>query len=213
MLAVYTKHMNIAETYNKYFVERSFERRDLLEKLVKKYGIKSCLYPGSHVHVTPSFYIPRVVYVDSDTKTKKIFANIEEVIAFIARRKVYRQEALYDFFGQSYSKPLPIDEQFDFLFSQYAGPISQDCKRYLKKGGILVANNSHADAGLAALDPDYELIAVANNRGAKVSISEKNLDHYFVPKKESLSLSELRALGKGVGYTKTADNYIFKKVN
>lgn len=203
--------MNIAESYEKFFASRSFERKDLLQKLVEQYDIQSALYPGSYTHITPSFYIPRVVYVDADRKAKKIFANTEDVAAFIDSNKTYAGNASFDFFGQSYADPLPIDEQFDFLFSQYAGPISQECKQYLKHGGILVANNSHADAGLAALDPDYELIAVAYNRGEKVSISDTTLDEYFIPKKDAMTLEQLRAHGKGLGYTKIASNYIFRR--
>ena len=33
-------------------------------------------------------------------------------------------------------------------------------ERYLKVGGILAVNNSHGDAGLASIDPDYEFIGV-----------------------------------------------------
>lgn len=204
--------MNIKDSYNKYFKERAFERRDLLQKLVEKYDIISALYPGSYTHVTPSFYIPQVTYVDSDGTAKKIFKDMDAIQDFVNKHKTYKVESAVSFIGESYFNNLPVEMKVDFLFSQYAGPISQACKKYLKKEGILVANNSHADAGLAFLDPDYKLIAVANNRGEKVSISEKNLEEYFIPKKESITLKELLAHGKGLGYTKTADNYIFKKI-
>lgn len=204
--------MTIQESYKKYFSDRNFERQDLLQKITKQYGIATALYPGSYTHVTPSFYIPHVVYVDSDGTAKKIFKDIESVRGFVEKRKKYPEDTVIEFYGQSYSSPIKLSKKVDFLFSQYAGPISQDCKEYLKKGGILVANNSHADAGLAFLDSDYELIAIANNQGDRVSISEKNLQEYFIPKKESVSLPELRALGKGIGYTKVASNYIFRKV-
>jgi hypothetical protein len=203
--------MTIDASYKKYFADRSFERKDLLQQLVEKYTIESALYPGSYTHVTLSFYIPHVVYVDSDPKAKKIFNDIESVQRFVDQHKTYAEDAIIEWYGQSYAKPIPTKKKVDFLFSQYAGPISQDCKQYLKKGGILVANNSHADAGLAFLDPDYELVAVAQNHADKVRISEKNLEEYFIPKKEKMTLAQLRAHGKGLGYTKTASNYIFYK--
>lgn len=203
--------MNIEESYNHYFKDRSFEREDLLRKLVQRYKIKTALYPGSYTHVTPSFFIPYVIYVDSDSKAKKIFESINEVIEFISQHKTYTSKPTIQFFGQSYSEDFPIKKPVDFIFSQYAGPISQACKKYLRKGGILVANNSHADAGIAFLDSDYKLIAVANNKGNRTTISEKNLNEYFIPKKEEKTIDELLASGKGIAYTKTADNYIFKK--
>lgn len=47
--------MNFIELYNKYYVKRSFEHRDLMQQIVEKYNIKSAIYPGSYAHVTPSF--------------------------------------------------------------------------------------------------------------------------------------------------------------
>jgi len=57
--------------YNQYFVEKSFERKDLFEALQIMYGCRSALYPGSFIHITPSFIFPEVIYVDSDTPAKK----------------------------------------------------------------------------------------------------------------------------------------------
>lgn len=204
--------MNIEESYNHYFKDRLFEREDLLKKVVQRYKIKSALYPGSYTHVTPSFFIPDVTYVDSDSKAKKIFKNIDDVIELISQNKTYSSKPTVHFFGQSYTEDFPIRKPVDFLFSQYAGPISQACKKYLRKGGILIANNSHADAGIAFLDPDYQLVAVANNEGGRTTISEKNLNDYFIPKKEEKTIDELLESGKGIAYTKTADNYIFEKL-
>lgn len=204
--------MTIEESYKKFFSSRAFERADLLRQLTEKYGLASALYPGSYTHVTPSFFIPNVIYVDSDPMAKKIFRKHSEIESFVEKHKTYSAKPIITFFGQSYSEPLPIKKKVDFLFSQYAGPISQACKQYLKKGGILVANNSHADAGIAFLDPTYKLIAVANNRGDKASISVDNLSEYFIPKKEAKNLGQLITSGKGIGYTKTADNFIFKKI-
>ena len=104
-------------------------------------------------------------------------------------------------------------ESFDLLISQYAGFISPVCKVYLKVGGILVANDSHGDASMAVLDPDFELIAVARRRSGKYSLSEKGLEQYFVPKKEiEITPEYLRGTGKGVPYTRWVSNYVFRRV-
>lgn len=51
-----------------------------------------------------------------------------------------------------------LKTKFDLLISQYAGFISDTCINYLKVNGYLLVNNSHADAGLAAIDKDYKLL-------------------------------------------------------
>jgi hypothetical protein len=104
-------------------------------------------------------------------------------------------------------------ETFDLLISQYAGFVGQYCKPYLKTGGFLLANNSHGDAGLAAIDDDYQLKAVFSARNGKHRISEKNLDEYFVPKSQiQLTKEYLEKLQKGIVYKKTAGVYLFQKV-
>ena len=50
------------------------------------------------------------------------------------------------------------EKSFDLLISQYAGFVSQHCKKYLKIGGILLVNNSHGDASMAKLDDDYKFV-------------------------------------------------------
>lgn len=206
--------MNSNEIYKKYFLDNQFERRGLFQSLQEKHHIQSALYPGSFAHITPSFYIPHVVYVDSDKQAKKFFQDEASVSKIIAQNKIYTQEPSFRFLPLDYYKPLDLTEQsFDLLISSYAGFVSQPGKKYLKIGGILLANNSHGDAGLAKIDQDYELIGVVNGRQEKYTISEKNLDEYFIPKKQiTLTRDYLEQLGKGVGYTKTANFYIFQRI-
>ena len=99
------------------------------------------------------------------------------------------------------------------MISQYAGFISRACRLYLKVGGILVVNNSHGDASMASISNDYKFIAVINKRGKKFSLSTRNLEQYFIPKK-NIEITEefLEKHMRGVGYTKTATDYIFKRI-
>ncbi len=53
-----------------YYVHDEWNRRSLIESLVDKFHLKSALYPGNYIHITPSFIIPKVVYVDLDKKAK-----------------------------------------------------------------------------------------------------------------------------------------------
>lgn len=199
--------------YDKYFEERQFERLELFQIISEHFGVQRVLYPGSFVHVTPSFVFPDVVYVDNDDQTKRFF-NKPELSTFIEERKIYSQDAKVTFQYADYRNG--FDEavaSFDLLISQYAGFVGQDCKQYLKMGGFLLVNNSHGDAGMAALDDDYKLQAIFFVKNGKHRISKKNLEEYFQPKSDLRITKEyLESLQKGVGYKKTASVYLFQKV-
>ena len=205
--------MNVLDLYKKEYLEKQFERTEMFCKIQEKYKINKALYPGSYVHITPSFVIPYVVYVDSDKNAKRFFDDPKSVATFIEKNKTYQDTASFRFIYKDYSKKLDLaEEQFDLLISQWAGPISQSCKKYLKLGGILLVNNSHADSGLAYLDPNYQLVAVVQFKNGKFNISETNLDAYFIPKKDQIiTIESLLQSGRGIAYTKTANSYIFKK--
>ena len=97
----------------------------------------------------------------------------------IATKKVFSEDFVYRFHPISYSSTLSEKEEyFDLLISHYAGFVSQDCKKYLKKDGLLVANNSHGDAGVANEDTDYRFIGVINFRNKKFYYSTNDLEKY-----------------------------------
>lgn len=200
--------------YKKYHIDRNFERLGLFTILVDKFKIKSALYPGSFVHITPSFVIPKVIYVDSYKKTKEFFNN-PLVYEFISKKKQYKEDSKISFYLKDYQKDIEEPkESFDLLISQWAGFISLYCKKYLKVGGLLVANNSHGDASLAFLDREYKFIGVFNKRsGNKYTFSDKNLDKFFILKKaREITKEYLLKKQKGIGYTKSASSYLFKRI-
>ena len=205
----------VQKLYEQYYVEKNFERADLFESLKTKYNIHSALYPGSFVHVTPSFFIPELVYVDNNKRAKKFFDMESLVAEFISKRKVYDSDVVFSFISSDFSRPLELeDKSFDLLISQYSGFVSQACKRYLRKDGILLANNSHGDAGIAFIDKDYEFIAAVYVKGGRHYITDKNLDSYFIPKKQvTITKEYLWSLGKGIAYTKSAGSYLFRKIS
>lgn len=200
------------QLYEKYFVHNQSERPGLFRAINEIYSCTSAIYPGSFVHVTPSLIFPKTVYIDNDRRIHSFFSD-PEIISWVKSNKEYTQEPIIQAFQQDYSKKLPVDiGEFDLLISQYAGFVSQDCKKYLKNNGLLLVNNSHADAGLAFLDSDYELIAVVNNVTGKWTIKETDLQEYFIPRRgpHPPKISLLKTM-RGIGYKKTASNYIFKK--
>ncbi|MDX1379377.1 MAG: hypothetical protein R3307_11045, partial [Anaerolineales bacterium] len=129
------------DLYRKHFVDKSFERLDLFRRLAEKFDVQRVLYAGSFVHITPSFVFPDVVYLDND-KRANLFFRDSRVRDFVAERKSYPQDPKITFHFADYRNG--FDEQsesFDLLISQYAGFVGQYCKHYLKKGGLLLANN------------------------------------------------------------------------
>lgn len=200
------------ELYKKYFVDNSFERLSLFEQLRDIYGIESAIYLGSFVHITPAFIFPKTAFIDSDRRMAKFFED-EEVAEFIEAKSQYDQKPEIFFAQQNYENKLPLEhESYDLLISQYAGFVSRAGKKFLKAGGILVANNSHGDAAMAFLDDDFEFIGVANHTKDKWRISSDDLEEYFIPKNgEHPNAAEVRESMKGIGYLRSASNYIFRK--
>lgn len=204
---------SVLDLYRKYFEDRQFERLDLFKIIAEKFKVRRALYPGSFVHITPSFVFPDVVYVDNDIQAKQFFGK-PEIFKFIAERKFYPQEAKVSFHFADYRNGFDETiDSFDLLISQYAGFVGQYCKQYLKMDGLLLANNSHGDAGMAAMDDDYQLLAVFSEENKNYRIGADNLDKYFVPKSQvAITKENLEKLHKGIGYKKTASVYLFQKV-
>ena len=115
----------------------------------------------------------------------------------------------------SYETDLPEKENsFDLLLSLYAGFIGPTCVRYLKLGGILVANNSHGDASMASLDSRLRFVGAIHSRDERYRLVSNELDRYLVPKKQlEITSSFLRKMGRGVGYTRPAQYYVFERVS
>lgn len=202
----------IPKLYEQYYVNKKYEQVELFRILQKTFAIKKGLYPGCFTHITPSFIIPHMVYVDLDTRCQKFF-NATTTQAFITSRKEYSEDPLVHFHAADFSKG--FDESiasFDLLISLYAGFISKFCHRFLKKDGILLANNSHGDAPLAYLDRRFEFLAVIKRRGCNFRIDSMNLDAYFHTKSgKKIDKKHILATMKGPLYTKTAYAYIFRK--
>lgn len=205
------------DLYAKYHTSRDDERRGLFEIARAEFSVMRGIYPGCFVHVAPSFFIERMVYVDSEARAARFFRD-GAARALVEQEKVYEADPAFVFYHQDYADALPQENVMaDLLISQYAGPVSAHCRHYLRPGGILIANNSHGDAGLAHNDPAFDLVAVINRRGARFTLSTHNLDAYFVPKKQVIpeDMTEARAyllaLGRGIGYVKSAADYVFQK--
>lgn len=159
--------LNIKTLYQDYS-SKIGNRKDIYNVVVKKYNIKSCLYPGSHIDISPSFVIPNVTYVDNFKGAIKFFKEKDQIINLIDELKDYKEKTNINFIGIDYYEELDI-KKVDLIISQYAGFVGQATKRYLKAGGILLCNDSHGDATLAFNDSDFELVGVLNSKNKIIS--------------------------------------------
>ena len=199
--------------YEKYHSKKEYTSIGLFREIKKIFNPKRILYPGCYVHITPSLIFPDVVYVDSFRNTQEFYESFE-VREFIEKNKEYSERAKLRFYHQDYNKDIPEDlKSFDVVISQYGWFVGKAVKKYLGKEGILVCNNSHGDASMASMDPEYELIAIYNRRSdEKFSISSKNLQEYMIPKKKIKATREsIEKTMKGIPYTKSPSGYIFRK--
>lgn len=197
-------------TYRKYHIDKADERLGLFEGLVERFGVGRALYPGSFVHVTPSFVIPEVVYVDSDKRAAAFFAD-PGTMALVRKQRAYAYEPVIRFHHQDFATPLQEPEAyFDLLISQYAGFVSRDCKRYLKIGGYLAVNNSHGDASMARLDPGFELVAVYHRHSEHFTFSSQELGTFMIPKSGfEPDRVRLESEMRGPAFTRSAAGYVF----
>lgn len=198
--------------YKQYFIDKNDERLELFRILKSRFNVKNGIYPGSFVHITPSIFIPEMVYVDNDKRIDKFYSD-KHIKKYIESIKEYDEEVKITGFQLDYNKELPVKENYyEIMFSFYSGFILQSCKKYLKKDGILVCNNSHGDSSVAILDNDYKFIGVVERDGNNFNISDKDLDLYFA-KKDGSIIDREKVLEnmKGEKFTKECYAYIFIK--
>ena len=173
------------------------------------------LYPGSFVDISPSFVFDSAVYVDSDKRAAKFFADEEGVLEIIAEHENAPTEPDVTFIHADYTSELDLPEQdVDLLISLYAGLVSEHCTDHLRIGGTLLVNGSHGDAALASIDPRYDFTAVVISRAGEYRVSTANLDTYLVPKKtQEVSAEAIRASGRGLTYRVPAFAYMFTRTD
>ena len=86
------------------------------------------------------------------------------------------------------------------------------CRKYLKPGGLFLANASHGDASIAALDAHLTLVAVVHEAAAdRYHFDTDELDSYLQPKTPAAADPDaIRRNGRGIRYTRSAFAYLFQ---
>ncbi len=188
------------------------DRSGLFAALADGWPIDRALYPGSYVDLSPSTAIRSVTYVDTDVRARRFFAASDEVAQGLAGRARAGTGEEVRFLAADYTQPLDVaPESMDLLISLYAGPVSEHCRPYLRRGAWLLANASHGDASLAALDPSWRLVAVVQHRGDRYRLVTDRLEDYLVPTRpDDADPERIRATGRGIAYTRPAFAYLFQ---
>lgn len=197
--------MTSVEIYESY-ANKIGDRITLFKTIQAAYNIETALYPGSHVDISPSLVIPKVTYVDNFKGAIKFFKDQEGIEDYIQRHKFYKSKTIIDFLGIDYYK-LELSDKYDLIISQYAGFVGQATKRYLKKGGYLLCNDSHGDATLAYHDPDFDFLGIIKED--KV-VTQNNKEYFKLKNDKEINIDEVKELMKGPVYLKNAQNYIFR---
>jgi hypothetical protein len=199
--------------YQKFYVDMQLERRTLLE-LLDPHTIQTVLYPGSSFHITPSFYFPHVVYVDPGEHARRFFENMDQVRTIIRSNKHYKRSSYIQYIDQDIREPLPLNDlNFDLLIALYVGNAARFCKRYLKIHGLFLTNNHHNDGGLAAEDPDFQLIGVIHQKATRMMLSVDNLNQYFIRKSSVTHKGHHAFKSDKPVYSKNADYYLFRRIS
>lgn len=204
---------NTIQLYHDYIDKRGSEL-DVFQKIAEQFQIKSGLYPGSFVHITPSLVIPEMYYNDLDKNANRFFEVLSEPLEYVNQNKQYTEDAQIAYEAADFTSVLKAKiNYYDLLISLYSGFISQHCKAYLKTNGILLVNDSHGDATLAFYDRDYAFIGVVEvlQNGAKIKTEE--LDQYFkFKRKRPVDLEKVRLQMKGPNYQNQVEYYLFRKI-
>ncbi|MGW2632744.1 hypothetical protein ACWC2K_25915 [Streptomyces chattanoogensis] len=195
------------------YIDHIGDRTAMYEAVAAHTGAQRVLYPGSYLDLAPSWTWPDVTYLDSDPRARSAFADPALARRLATRHKSFPEDPRITFVPGDYThtlEALPAD-RWDLVISLYAGPASEHATRCLRPGGWLLANNSHADAGLAALDPAYRLTAALHSDHRRYRLVAHHLDRYLQPKRPPHpTRQELRKRGRGIAYTHPATAYLFQ---
>ena len=189
------------------------DRSSLFAAIQKAWSPSNALYLGSYLDLSPSTAIPFVTYVDTDRRVARFFDDEDLVAAQLLGRS--DPAAVTKYLCCDYTSELPLTpHSFDLLISLYAGPVWDSSSQYLAGGGLFLANNSHGDASLAALDPRLSLAAAVKADGDRYRLDRRELHTYLIPKNPlHADAARIRSQGRGIGFTRTAFAYIFRYAN
>lgn len=186
------------------------DRSTLFSAIRDAWAPSSALYLGSYLDLSPSTAIPEVTYVDTDRRVAKFFGN-EELLANQLRGRCH-PGGTTEYLQCDYTSELPLKPRsFDLLISLFSGPVWDTGSRYVADEGLFLANNSHGDASLAALDPRLRLVAAVTQDGDVYRLEQEDLGTHLVPKNpDHADPDRIRNQGRGIAFVRMAFAYVFR---
>ena len=156
--------MNHNKLYNNHYTDIGFDRTSLFEFIKEVFHSEKVLYPGSSIHISPSFVFKHVIYVDKSKDAADFFADNQEVGKIIENNRMGTGSGYYEFLSHNYiNEQLPLKyKHFDLLISLYADNIIDCCRRYVRNKGIIISNNFHDEAVKAVKYNELTLIGYIN---------------------------------------------------
>jgi hypothetical protein len=122
--------------------------------------------------------------------------------------------AAWRFLQADYTQPRDVpDRSGDLVISLYAGFVSEYCTRYLRRGGVLLANNGDGDASMASLDAGCGLVAVVPSHESSYLAIKEEVASYLEPHAADVEVTAelFRSTGRGVRYRTPAAAYLFER--
>ena len=188
------------------------DRSGVFAAVAEQWDPQRALYLGSYLDLSPSTAIGSVTYVDTDRRAARFFGDPALVEAGLDGRAPAGRATGVTFLQAGCTGDLPVrDAGFDLVLSLYAGPFWPGCARYLAPRGLFLANASHGEADLAALDPRVELVGAVVQDGVDVHVEREDLETYLVPRRAaSMEAERIRRSGRGVPQTREAFAYVLQ---
>jgi hypothetical protein len=191
------------------------DRRGLFAAVADAVDVKTVLYPGSYVDITPSMIWPSVTYVDIDRRANQFFADEPGVQELLVESGIGAGRHHVRFIHADYSRDLPLDEDSsDLLVSLYAGFVSEHCTKYLRRGRFLLVNPSHGDAAMASIDHRYRFHGAVVFEAERWRIATADHHAYHEPRRDvDITIEYPHETGRGVAYTTSPFAYLNQRVS
>ena len=144
--------------YEQLYRQMSFERAGLFRLVRDLVTVHCVLYPGSSVHITPSFFFSNVCYVDHAEKANRFFSDSDLVNDIINKYKEYNQDTRWRFINANFQNNLSVLEgTFDLIISLFSGRQIEYTSPYLRRGGYVLTSDEFSDHTYLMGNQHFEL--------------------------------------------------------
>ncbi len=197
----------VKDKYTQLYRSIRFERSGLFELIKKEFNPKAVIYPGCSIHITPSFYLNHVVYIDKSQQAIDFFSNINAVTSFINQNKTFKEPAYWKFIPGDFRSDLGLEyASFDLLLSLFSGKMIDSCERYIKSGGLIITSSLFSDNDSIKDRKDFELLGLIKCKNQKYSIDYNGHESKH-------GKSRLRSKNNGFEYIDNESYYLYRKKN